>query len=200
MNIKLQHFIVWSVLMLLLTGCVTHIKPSTDNNPPPVEKFSNFNRFELKPLQAATSEVVDQKSAMAKIEENLLDRLGRRFDTLNAKPLNGPARTLIIEPTITELKFVGGGKRFFAGALAGSSAVVMKAKFTEKETGRPIANPELYASASAMGGAWSVGGHDNGMLLRIANWLAVYVLQNYKQAVGGAVSSADVDASSISID
>jgi hypothetical protein len=39
---------------------------------------------------------------------------------------------------MTELKFVGGGKRFFAGALAGSSAIVLHAKLAEKATGKVI--------------------------------------------------------------
>lgn len=200
MSTHFRPFIALALLLALLSGCATNIKPSQDTNPPPAEKFSHFNRFELKPLQAANAEVAGQQDAMAKIEENIQALLGKRLEALNAKPLNGQTRTLLIEPTITELKFVGGAKRFFAGAMAGSSAVVMKAKFTEKETGKPIANPELYSQASAMGGAWTVGGHDNGMLRRIANWLAVYVLQNYQQAVGGAVNSADTNAASISIE
>jgi hypothetical protein len=51
-----------------------------------------------------------------------------------------------------------------------------------------------------MAGAYSIGAHDNGMLSRIANWLAVYVLQNYKQAVGGEVKSNDIEASTITLD
>jgi hypothetical protein len=195
-----QYFIPLLVAGAMLGGCTTHIKPSLETNPSPAEKFSAFGRFELRPLQAGSTEVASQGKAMAKIEEHVQEHLGKRLAELNAKPLKAPARTLVIEPTVTELKFVSGAKRFFAGALAGSSAVILKAKFTEKETGKPIANPEFYAKASAMSGAYSVGGNDNGMLGRIANWLAVYVLQNYKQAVGGAVVSADVPASSISLD
>jgi hypothetical protein len=188
------------IVVLNLTGCVTNINPSVETNQPPSEKFSAFNRFELLPLQASNSVVSDQKAAMDKIEENIQDRLGKRLQILNAKPITSSARTLVIEPIITELKFVSGGQRFFAGAMAGSSAVVMKAKFTDKESGKIIANPEFYSQASAMAGAYSIGAHDNGMLSRIANWLAVYVLQNYKQAVGGEVKSNDIEASTISLD
>lgn len=193
-------FFFLALLMLNLTACVTDIKPSTDSNPPPREKFSSFNRFELTPLQAANPEVSEQEAAMSKIEENIQLHLGKRLQTLNAKALTGPTRTLRIEPTITELKFVNGAKRVFTGALSGSSAVVLKAKFTDKESGKLIANPEFYSIASAMGGAYTFGAHDNAMLNRIANWFAVYVFQNYKQAVGGAVNSNDVDASSIIFD
>lgn len=196
----LQLHTILIALLAMATGCVTNINPSTVTNPSPAEKFSSFNRFELLPLQAANSKVAEQKAAMTKIEENIQDRLGQRLQTLNTKPVDGKPRTLVIEPIVTELKFVSGGKRFFAGALAGSSAVVLIAKFTEKESGKQIAHPEFYSRAAAMAGAYSIGGHDNGMLLRIANWFAVYVLQNYKQAVGGSVNSEDIPVSSISID
>lgn len=193
-------FALLLAMALLMVGCATHIKPSSDTNPPPGEKFSSFSRFELLPLQAATPAVANQKSAMAKIEESIQNLLGKRLQALNAKPAAGTGRTLVIEPVVTELKFVGGGARFFAGAMAGSSAVILKAKFTEKDSGRLIAHPEFYSLASAMSGAWSIGGNDNGMLVRIANWLAVYFLRNYPQAVGGPVVSEEIKAESISLD
>jgi hypothetical protein len=40
------------------------------------------------------------------------------------------------------LKFVGGGKRFVAGAMAGSSAVVIRMRLTDVATGEVIADPE----------------------------------------------------------
>jgi PBP1b-binding outer membrane lipoprotein LpoB len=145
MKNPLHLFITLLMLLALTAGCTTNIKPSVETNPAPAEKFSAFNRFELLPVQAATSEVSNQQAAMKKIEENTQNILGKRLQQLNSKPQTGQPRTLLIEPTVTELKFVSGGKRFWAGAMAGSSAVVLKAKFTEKETGKLIANPEFYS-------------------------------------------------------
>lgn len=191
---------VVSGAFFLMTGCVTNIKPSTPQNPAPAERFSAFNRFEVTPLKSANSEVAAYQDALAKIQENIDDRLKSRLDRWNAKPIDTPPRTLLIEPVITDLKFVGGGKRFFAGAFAGSSAVVMRARFIDKETGLELAYPEFYAHAAAMGGAFSVGGTDNAMLVRIANSLAVYVFSNYRQAVGGPVMPTETEAASIPTD
>jgi hypothetical protein len=94
-------------------------------------------------------------------------------------------RTLVIKPVISEVKFISGGKRFWAGALAGSSAVILDVTFTEKETGKLIAKPTFYARAAAMGGAWSIGSTDNVMLVRIAGRLTDYLAANYAAAVGG---------------
>ncbi|MGZ8249375.1 DUF4410 domain-containing protein [Methylomagnum sp.] len=197
MNIKTT-FIPLLLLAAFVSGCATNIKPTADTNPSPSEKFSNFNRFELQPVQAGSGEVAAQKPAMAKIGEHVQEKLGTRLQQWNEKPLNGAARTLVIEPTVTELKFVSGAKRVFTGAWSGSSAVIMKAKFTDKQTGKTIASPEFYSKSSAMAGAYSFGGNDNAMLRRIADSLAIYVFKNYKQAVGGPVMPTNEEAASVS--
>lgn len=185
------------LLAALFSGCATHIAPSTETNPRPSEKFSDFNRFELAPLQAGSTEVGNQKAAMNKIGQNIQERLGVRVQQWNNQPANAPIRTLLIEPTVTEMKFVSGAKRVWLGATAGSSAVILKARISHKETGSTVATPEFYSKSSAYGGAYSFGANDNAMLSRIANALAVYVLNNYKAAVGGSVMPPDVEASSI---
>jgi hypothetical protein len=42
-----------------------------------------------------------------------------------------------------------------------------------------------------MGGAWSVGGTDNGMLERIADVAQDYLKRNYDQAVGGPTGAEE---------
>jgi hypothetical protein len=197
---KLVSSLLSSVLALALVGCVTHIEPSTSKNPAPAERLDAYQRFELQPLQAATPQVAEQSDAMARIQESINARLGERLAQLNQKPVEGEARTLVITPIITELKFVNGAKRAFGGSMAGSSAVILKAKVVDKATGKSVAFPEFFARAAAMGGAYSMGGSDNAMLQRIGNSLAVYILTNYRNAVGGPVEPTNQEASSIKTD
>jgi len=177
-------------------GCATHVKSTVVNtarNPAPTEKFAGFSRFELSPI-ALTAPYAGQEAneaALKKIQQNADLRLKPLLASWNQVGSAKPARTLSIEPTITEIKFISGGKRFLAGAMAGSSIVVLKARITEKETGRLVGEPEFYARAAAMSGAWSIGGADNAMLIRIANRLSDYIVANYDAAVGG-VTGADV--------
>jgi len=169
-----------------MTGCVTHIKPTALTNAPPAERFANFSTIELLPLADAAPHP-SHRGAMEKIQQNVDIRLNRQIQTWNQRKVDGPVRTLVIHPEIGEMKFVGGGKRFLTGALSGSSAVVLRAKFIEKETNKEIATAEFYSKAAAEGGAWTFGATDNIMLVRIANSLAVYVLKNFDAAVGGPV-------------
>jgi hypothetical protein len=165
--------------LTVLTGCVTSIKPTVTMNPPPARALKEFNAFELKPL--AVDEGIEQAEAVAKISEGL----DRKINVLTTAWSKSPGATLIIEPRIRELKFVGGGKRFFVGALAGSSAVRMTVKLTDKTSGTLIAEPEFYQRAAAYSGAFSIGMTDNIMLDQITTVVQAYMERNYTQAVGG---------------
>lgn len=178
-------------------GCATQVKSpvvNTARNPAPAESFSGFSRFELAPVSMPAPYAGQEanEAALKKIQENVDARLLPLMAAWNRIGAEKPARTLVIRPAVTEIKFINGTARFWAGAMAGSSMVVLEAAFIEKETGREVALPEFYSRAAAMAGAWSMGGADNAMLVRIANRFSDYVAANYDAAVGG-VTGADVD-------
>lgn len=171
---------------LLGAGCATQIKSGATQNPPPAQKFSDFARIELSPI-ALVAPYAGQEAnekARVKIQENLSLKMTPLLAAWNSQAA-AAGRTLLIEPTITEIKFINATSRVWAGAIAGSSAVILKARITEKETGRVVAEPQFYARAAAWSGATSFGAADNAMLIRIANRLADYLQANYSQAVGG---------------
>ncbi len=174
-------------LAALAAGCATQIKTSVVDNPPPSEKFSNFARIEMEPLRLVPPYAGQgaNETALLKIQENLDLRMKPALQGWNAAEAAAEARTLRIVPVVEEIKFISGGNRFWAGAMAGSSAVKVRVRITDKASGALVAEPEFYARAAAMGGAWSVGGTDNAMLVRIANRLSDYLIANHPAAVGG---------------
>jgi hypothetical protein len=167
------------VAVITLAGCVTHIRPTVTFNAPPTHALHDYQSFEVKPLSADRD--VKEEKAMAKIRENLDQKLGALLASWN----HGAGETLIIEPRVRELKFVGGAGRFFAGAMAGSSAVRMTVTLRDKRTGEVIGEPEFYQRAAAYGAAYSFGGTDNAMLARITTVVDEYLRRNYDRAVGG---------------
>lgn len=174
--------IVPAALALLCCACVTNIRPDVTGNPPPAEPLSHFQHFMLAPV-SVSAEAAHETAAVAKISTYMQQRVGTTLASWENRNQSG--RILEVEPHIVQLKFVSGGARFFAGAMAGSSAVLMRVKMTDAQTGRVIANPEFYQKAAAYGGAWSLGGTDNGMLARISTVVQEYLDRNYTQAVGG---------------
>ncbi len=181
-------------LVTLLIGALGNaamaekIEPSSASNPPPQSAFASFDRFELLPIEVPETYAKNKgnRKAVAKLEEHLQRDLGSTLESWNQQaPSNDPPRTLRIEPRIEKIRFIGGGKRFFAGAFAGKSAILMRVRFSDADSGEIIADPEFYQHAAAMAGAWSVGGADNAMLARESTLINQYVQANYDQAVGG---------------
>ena len=68
----------------------------------------------------------------------------------------------------------------------------MTVKFTDGKTGEVIAEPEFFQRAHGYGGAWSVGGTDNAMLVRVSTVLEEYLERNYAKAVGGPTGQESV--------
>jgi hypothetical protein len=173
---------------LLFGGCVTHINTSITQNPPPAEKFAAFTRCEMEKISLVPPYAGQEANerAVRKIQENVDLKANPLLQGWNTAGANtSPGRTLVFTPAVTEIKFIGGGARFWAGALAGSSAVILKVTITEKETGKIIATPIFYARAAAMGGAWTFGSTDNLMLVRVAGRFTDYLAANYAAAIGG---------------
>jgi hypothetical protein len=174
---------------LLLAGCATtYIKADATSNPPPRIAFNAFDHFEVRPIAMGApykgQEANDK--ALIKIQENFDLRVNTLFSGWNDRRGNAaPTRTLLVEPRIQDIKFVNATSRFWGGALAGSSAVVMKVRFSDAATGDIVAEPEFFQRAAAMGGAWSLGATDNNMLVRIADLAYQYIQNNYSRAVGG---------------
>lgn len=176
-----------AALALAFAGCVTHIRSSVTTNPPPTEKFADFQRIEIAPL-TLTPPYAGQDAnerARRKIQENVDLRTRPLLAAWNEHADQAGARTLLIQPHIAEIKFINGTARVWSGWLSGSSAVVLRVDFIDQASGRRVAQPEFFARAAAASGAFSFGAADNAMLIRIATRFTDYLKANYAQAVGG---------------
>lgn len=181
------------VISLLLafsshTQAAEKIEASSMTNPAPNEAFSVFQRFELAkvtmsaPYDGLKANELAQSSFQLNLDGNIQEWLGEK-NTAGAK-IDNP-RVLLIEPRIEKIKFVTSNARLWGGAMAGSSRILVKVKFTDKATGTVIAEPEFYQHAAAFAGAYSAGGADKAMLERIATLVADYIKSNYAAASGG---------------
>lgn len=174
-----HHLFVLASSAMLVSGCATNIHPTVAANPPPTRALNTFGMFEVRPL--TVDDAVEEPDAVARIKEVCGGKLGDLVASWN----RGTGDTLIMEPHIHELKFVSGANRVLAGAMAGSSAVRITVKLTDKSTGAVVAEPEFYQRAAAWGAAYTFGAQDNDMLSRICEVTEGYLRRNYTQAVGG---------------
>lgn len=167
-------------------------QPATAENPPPKLALDNFQRFEMAPIVMGAPFAGQKGNEVAKqkLQANLDLRANPLLAEWNAKPAGDAPRTLKIQPSIRYIRFITGGKRFFAGGFAGSSSILVNVNMVDAASGDVIASPEFYQHANALGAAYSFGATDKTMLIRISNMATEYLRKNYSQAVGSSVSVA----------
>lgn len=173
---------------------VDYIEAKEINNPPPTVALETFDRFEIAAIAMVDPYAGQPPNEQAKerLQANLNERVPPVLAEWNAKPeKNQPPRTLKIEPTIRHVKFVSGKARFWAGAFAGGTAVLMTVKLSDAASGEVIAEPEFYQHANAMGAAYSFGATDKAMLIRVTDLVTNYLKANYIAAVGGPTGKGD---------
>ena len=160
------------------------ISPNTWNAAP-VEKFSNFGRFELSQVKLAEPLQSDPKKQQVSTTAGKVvsDRLNLLFS--NWEKQSSSTRTLLIEPTLTQFKIVSRGARFWAGALAGGSNAHMEVVMKDKESGKVISSPFFFQGANAMAAAWTYGSHDQSIPERLAVVFEKYMSDNYSDLAGG---------------
>ena len=155
-------------------------KATTITEPAKV-KFSEFQAVELKPFGIVPEHADhkgNQKSA-AVMDDLLQQELRILFPNLKvlgagqdfSKPKE---RTLQIEPYISDIRKVSTGARVWAGAMAGSSYVVVQVTYRDSSTGEVIARPQFRRSVSGWTDAWGEQGNQlRDQLCRdIANYTA----------------------------
>lgn len=181
---------VFAAVLLLaavpFVGAAEFKKPAEDaKNPAPTVALNTYQRFEMSPI-AMDAPYAGQKGnevAREYLQGNLDERVGAVLKAWNEKPAGDAPLTLKIEPKMTHVRFISGGKRFFAGGFAGKSWVYVTAKLTDAQTGAVVGEPGFYQQANALGAAWTFGTTDKTMLIRISSMLRAYLQENYDKTV-----------------
>ena len=175
-------FIQWLFILIMVgvTGCAsrTPVEPVAEK---PIDretlKYKNIFYREFK----AAPQVKSPSTAIQQCRDGAISHLKGK-DLFKRVEASGEAsnegRTLFVDATITSLRIVGGGARFWAGAMAGRSHMKIQVRLIDGESNSLVAEKELFGAPSAMGGAWSVGGTDKALPSRMGILLGDYVLSN----------------------
>ena len=180
--------LVCSLLVPSASYATEKYLPSVEVNAPPKVSLASYDRVEFAPvtMKAPFEGQKPNVAARERIQEAFSNRTAPFMAALNARQAKAdPASTLLIEPSIEKIKFIGTGARIWAGAFAGSSQILMRMKISDKATGEIIAEPEFYQRANGWGGAYSMGRTDNDMLGRITDQMTTYLSENLESTVGG---------------
>ncbi len=174
-----------AVLLLggLLAGCATNIHPRDETIQPSKAPLGGFATVAMRPLMVEAMEGDSGDiAAVRHIEHTLRGCMLAIFPGLIFGPqveaAAGFGQGLLIEPDLVALKKVGTAERIWVGPMAGSSAVLLRLRFTDAHTKVVLAEPVFYSKASAWGGAFSFGASDNAMLSRLTSDACQYSRRN----------------------
>lgn len=171
------------------SGCATQVTETPSPITPAKERLGNFERVVLAKTKVAPTyqDSGANIKAVNKIDRVLETNLSSTFTNLEvvsaeeaekikASTDKEAPKTLVIQPYVKQIKFIGGAARFWGGAMAGSSVVIMDTAFTNANTGEQIANPGYYRRAGAYTDAF--GTASNSMLNDVAIDISNYVRTN----------------------
>ena len=186
----------------MISGCATtpikNAREQVVTLKPPEIKFGAFEKiyFRTTGINSALASHPANQKALVKIDEYLLSRVLQIFPSLTAieanEQLDGlDKNSLLIEPFVDDIRIIGGGARFWAGALAGNSEVYLNVTFTDLSQDKIIASPTFYQRAGAFTGAWSGGENDRSMLTRVGDLASEYILLHLTEATGEEPSSGE---------
>lgn len=147
---------------------------------PPEEPLSHFGHFELAPLALSPEVQADAKKVAqaSTLEAKLRARVQPLLDEWNASGRSSP-QTLIIEPTVQQLRIVSGGARFWAGAMAGESLVDIDLMLVDGGSGERVGQARVTRGSGAMAGGWSVGATDRNLLDYVVDICHEYLVRSY---------------------
>jgi hypothetical protein len=84
--------------------------------------------------------------------------------------------TLLVKAELTKLRIVGGGARFWIGAMAGKSEMAFYVKLSDASTGQVITEKDIRDDTDPSSGAWSVGASDRALPAAVGNQIADLVI------------------------
>jgi hypothetical protein len=174
-------------VLALVVGCATQVVETPSPITPATQKLGQYTQVILVQSELAgiyAGQAPNIKAA-TKIDEILGQQLAAQYAnletvTLDAARTLAPAasgeKVLVIRPLIKQIKFIGGAARFWAGAMAGSSVVIMDTAFIDHNSGQRIANPGFSRRAGAYADPFGVG--SNLMLEDVAKDVSNYSAMN----------------------
>lgn len=166
----------------LLTGCATQVVETPNMVKPSKVKLGEYKKVILIKSEIAPTYAKHPANIKAanKIDEILLRQLSAIYSDIEVKTVDAAKnltasneKVLVIKPKIKQIKFIGGAARFWAGAMAGSSVVIMDTDFIDLKTGQVLASPGYMRKAGAYTDPFGIGSND--MLNQIAADFANYV-------------------------
>jgi hypothetical protein len=122
----------------------------------------------------------DYPTAVAEYESSLLFELRskNRFREVekNAQPVKGKQSALYVKSKVTGMRIVSGSARFWWGAAAGTSDMIIDLKLIDSKSGSVVKEATLSSANNPFGAVFAGGSSDRSLPTDVGKIVATYIL------------------------
>lgn len=156
--------------VVVVAGCAARGNVATG---PGAVDVSAYSRVAVNVVSAVPEDVAEESGRLEGQIVEELRKTGRfgQVGTLAADGATSPPGTLRLTATITEIRKVGGAKRFFAGVFAGRARVAVKVQLVEAAGGTVVQEREVKGESGGTGLSGGTGDALSQAAKAIAKWL-----------------------------
>lgn len=179
-------FFIGLALMLVgfLTACGGQSQGTGSETPETAEPFANeapldsaYASVVVAPFEASDEVKNDYSEALDESHSALMAALIKKgsFQQVNKELAGAGDGCLLVQTQVAEMRIVGGAARFWGGAFAGSSNMILDVKLVDAKTQAVVREKRIESSNNAFAAAWTYGSSDRGLPTDMGNIVAEYL-------------------------
>lgn len=181
-RVRLLTFVAGLLCMLLVVSACGH-RDHAEENP-----YARLSKADMKyqnvqivnfTITPRGVQETDPREVLAQAQSTCVSALldTRLFENVkNVSSAEQANSTLIVKTELTKLRIVGGGARFWIGAMAGKSEMGVYVKLIDASTGQVVTEKDIRDDTDPSVGAWSVGASDRALPAAVGNQIADLVI------------------------
>jgi curli biogenesis system outer membrane secretion channel CsgG len=173
-------------LAIILAGYLTACggQSTQSETPETADPFANdallgkaYKNIVVAPFDASDEVKQDYAEALDESHSTLMAALIKqgRFQQVGKALSGAPDDTLIVQTKVPEMRIVSGAARFWGGAFAGSSNMVMDVKLVDALTQAVVREKRIESGNNAFAAAWTYGSSDRSLPADMGNIVAQFL-------------------------
>lgn len=179
-------FFIGLALMLVafLTACGGQSQGTGSETPETAEPFANeapldsaYSSVVVAPFEAAEAVKKDYPDALGESHSALMAALIKKgsFQQVNKELQGSGDGCLIVQSNVSDMRIVSGAARFWGGAFAGSSNMVLDVKLVDAKTQAVVREKRFESGNNAFAAAWTYGSSDRSLPTDMGHIVAEYL-------------------------
>jgi hypothetical protein len=168
-------------MLLMLVACGgQQAQPETEENPfanetPLIKNYANLVIADFTATEEILRDYPEDLEASRDAAVTALTKGGKYHSVGVSESVVESGPTLIVKTNVPQMRIVSFGARFWGGAFAGDSEMLLEMTFIDKDTGEEMGHKTLTSNVNVMGATWSFGASDRSLPTDMGTIMAAYL-------------------------